>query len=104
MAANNPIPPAGPVPPPPASIEDRVAEMVRQWAKLNALPKSTDQLAMLWAPQAAPYNPDGAQLLAAAIKREFSGPPVICQCIKVSDLTSTIKTVDDLVTAIPECP
>jgi hypothetical protein len=93
------------VPQPPATIHDRVALLVKQWAHLDDLPGDDDQLSVLWAIKGgSQYNPDGAQLLAIAIKKEFSAPPVICQCITVADLTQRIKTVSDLVTAIPECP
>jgi hypothetical protein len=88
----------------PTSIHGRVLELVREWAHLPDLPDDAQELAVLWAPQAAPYNPDGAQLLAKAIRAEFAGPPVICQCIAVADLIQRIKTVEDLVTAVPECP
>jgi hypothetical protein len=77
---------------------------VKRWAHLKELPKDDDLLTVLWAPQADPFDPDGAQLLADAIKEEFAGPPVICQCITVADLTKKIKKVSDLATAVTECP
>ncbi len=92
------------VPSKPTSVHGRVLVLLQQWAKLKTPPNDTDQLTVLWAPQAAPYNPDGGQLLEQAIKAEFSAPPVICQCITVADLTQRIKCVSDLVTAVPGCP
>ena len=95
----------GSVPQLPASVHDRVARLVKLWALLNALPSDGDLLTVLWASKAAsPYNPDGAQLLAKAISKEFSAPPVICQCITADDLTHRIKSVANLVKAVLECP
>jgi hypothetical protein len=88
----------------PATVHGRVVLLVQTWAKLDALPDDGDELAVLWAPQDSPYNPDGADELAKAIMKEFAGPPVICQCITVADLTQRIKTVANLVTAVPACP
>jgi hypothetical protein len=104
MTPTTPAPSGNTVPPKPTSVHGRVLVLVQKWAKLKTLPSDTDQLAVLWAPQAAPYNPDGAQRLAKAIKAEFSAPPVICQCITVADLTQRIKCVSDLVSAVPGCP
>jgi hypothetical protein len=94
-----------PVPPPPVTVHDRVVLLVKLWALLDTLPSDSDLLTVLWASKAASkYNPDGAQLLAMAISKEFSAPPVICQCITVDDLTQRIKTVANLVKAVLECP
>lgn len=93
-----------PVPPQPTTVRGRVLLLVKKWAKLEKLPKDTDLLTVLWAPQADPYNPDGAQSLVEAIQTEFAAPPVICQCITVTDLTQKITTVAKLVEAVPECP
>jgi hypothetical protein len=86
------------------TVRGRVLLLVQKWANLPDLPDDSDVLAVLWAPQSVPYNPDGAQRLAQAIKTEFAAPPVICQCITVTDLTQSIKTVADLETAVPGCP
>jgi hypothetical protein len=100
-----PIPIQGsPVLQPPVTVHDRVAWLVKRWAHLDELPSDDDLLATLWAPQAYPYNPDGAQLLAIALQKEFSEPPVICQSITVSMLTGAIKSVALLVSAVLECP
>lgn len=89
---------------PPTTVHDRVVNVVQNWAHVADRPKDTDQLAVLWSPQASPFNPDGAQLLVLAIQKEFSEPPVVCKCITVGDVTLRIKTVADLVTAVPGCP
>lgn len=104
MTPSPPAPPGNTVSSKPTSVHGRVLVLLQKWAKLKTLPNDTDLLTVLWAPQAAPYNPDGAQLLAKAIKAEFAAPPVICQCITVAELTQGIKCVSDLVTAVPGCP
>lgn len=104
MATPSTPTPKGNSPPKPTTVHGRVLALVQRWAKLKNPPNDTDLLTVLWAPQALPFNPDGAQLLADAIKKEFAGPPVICQCITVADLTQRIKKVSDLATAIPGCP
>lgn len=89
---------------PPASVHDRVDRVVQQWADLKNPPSNSDQLSVLWAPQPTPFNPDGAQRLVKDIRAEFSGPPVVCNCITTNDVINNIKTVGDLAAAVPGCP
>jgi hypothetical protein len=79
-------------------VRDRVLGIVRSWAKMSSDPNGSDQLQVLWAAS----NPagsfgDGAQILAQRLNDAFGSD------FQASDFNppDKIKTVDDVVDAIP---
>src|SRR5882724_1411817 len=79
-------------------VRDRVLSVVRTWAKMASDPNDNDELQTLWAfSKPGGSFHDGAQLLAGKLNDEFGTH------FQTSDFDppSTIKTVDQLVNAIP---
>jgi hypothetical protein len=79
-------------------VRDRVLGIVRSWAKMKSDPNGSDQLQVLWAIS----NPggsfaDGARILAKNLNDAFGSS------FQASDFNppDKIKTVDELVDAIP---
>ena len=79
-------------------VRDKVIAIVRTWAKMSSDPNGSDQLQVLWAnSKPAGSFADGAQLLAQKLNDAFGSH------FQASDFNppDKIKTVDDLVDAIP---
>lgn len=90
------------------SIHDRVVKVVSQWGRLSKLPKDTDQLQIIWANsgKAVPFQPDGVTQLIQVLNAEFKNPPPENITFVLADFAppGTIKTVDDLATAVGQLP
>jgi hypothetical protein len=79
-------------------VRDRVLSVLKSWAKLPRDPDDNDELQTLWAfSKPGGSFHDGAQILADDLNREFGTH------FQTSDFDppSSIKTVDQLVNAIP---
>jgi hypothetical protein len=79
-------------------VRDRVLSVLKIWAKLPTDPDDNDELQTLWdfSKPGGSFH-DGAQILAGDLNKEFGTH------FRVSDFDppSSIKTVDQLVNAIP---
>ncbi len=87
----------------PLSVHARVVTVVQTWDGSPNAPVDTDQLATLWGPHSAPYNPVGVQLLVNQLQSEFSTPPITAKCVTTSVLLTKVSNVGALASAVEGC-